>query len=276
MRKRGGQVIAYQYDPMNRLIVKDLPGTTTGDIYYSYFSSGAITEMRFNAATDPLAGSLQRDPMGRIIKDQSAIYRWVSSVYDADGNRSRVALGSGPYNLYTYDLAERLKKVDINDASGALIQSVATYTYGTLNRRSSLTRPNATRTDYSFDAAGRLVGLSNTAVTPSTSSTQTFAYNPAGQTTATTQGNSAFTWSGQPTTTTNFTHDALNRDAAIATAGGGACPGEGWGHQRQSHFRRSASLHRSLSSGRRTAGPGERREPADLRRRRGRPADHRL
>ena len=64
------------------------------------------------------------------------------------------------------------------------------------------------------------MGLSNTAVTPSTSSTQTFAYNPAGQTTATTQGNSAFTWSGQPTTTTNFTHDALNRDAAIATAGG--------------------------------------------------------
>ena len=37
------------------------------------------------------------------------------------------------------------------------------------------------------------MGLSNTAVTPSTSSTQTFAYNPAGQTTATTQGNSAFT-----------------------------------------------------------------------------------
>ena len=38
-------------------------------------------------------------------------------------------------------------------------------------------------------------------------------------------GQLSFTWSGQPTT--NFTHDALNRDATIATAGGEACPRPG-------------------------------------------------
>lgn len=49
---------------------------------------------------------------------------------------------------------------------------------------------------------------------------QTFAYNPASQVIDQSQGSPQHVWSGQPTTTTNFTHDALNRDASVAAASG--------------------------------------------------------
>lgn len=61
---------------------------------------------------------------------------------------------------------------------------------------------------------------SHVAAPASAGSYQTFAYNPAGQIIDQAQGSSRYVWSGQPTTTTNVTHDALNRDAAIAAAAG--------------------------------------------------------
>ena len=46
------------------------------------------------------------------------------------------------------------------------------------------------------------------------------AFNPIGQLSANGQASSQYVWSGQPTTTANFTHDHLNRDAAMAAASG--------------------------------------------------------
>lgn len=56
---------------------------------------------------------------------------------------------------------------------------------------------------------------------PATDFTQYFSYNPSGQLVAQGQAGAPYVWSGHPTTTSNFTHDALNRDAAIANLPGG-------------------------------------------------------
>jgi RHS repeat-associated protein len=50
---------------------------------------------------------------------------------------------------------------------------------------------------------------------------QSFAYNPSGQIMSQSQGGDAYVWSGHPVSTANFTHDQLNRDAAIAALSGG-------------------------------------------------------
>jgi len=38
LRRRDGTAINYTYDALNRVTLKDLPGTTTGDVYYTYWN----------------------------------------------------------------------------------------------------------------------------------------------------------------------------------------------------------------------------------------------
>jgi YD repeat-containing protein len=87
-------------------------------------------------------------------------------------------------------------------------------------RRASVTRPNGVTTTYTYDGAGRLASLAHCAPAAADSFVQTVAYNPSGQLTSQSQAPSQYVWSGQPTTTANFTHDQLNRDAAMAAASG--------------------------------------------------------
>ena len=77
--------------------------------------------------------------------------------------------------------------------------------------RATLTRANGVRTDYSFDYAGRLTGLAHVAANPLSTSQQSFAYSPSGQTIAQAQGNAAFVWfegptPGQANTDTRYLH----------------------------------------------------------------------
>ncbi|WP_340643885.1 RHS repeat-associated core domain-containing protein [Phenylobacterium sp.] len=223
-RKRDGRVISYQYDALNRVIVKDLPSTTSEDVYYKYDGAGHLTQGRFGSASSDPAIRFSYDALGRVTSEKSYVsgtQHEVTSSYDADGNRIVVQPDSSSKTKYTYDLADRLTGVTINDwANNGLYVNLGAIAYGPMNRRSSMIRGNGTRADYSFDNVGRLSGLSQSGSSASTAFSQTFDYSPTGQVTGQAQSGAAYVWSGQPTTTTNFTHDQLNRDAAIAAASG--------------------------------------------------------
>jgi len=75
-------------------------------------------------------------------------------------------------------------------------------------------------TSYGYDGAGRLTSLAHTTGTPAQDFLQTLSFSPSGQLLGQGQASSQYVWSGQPTTTANFTHDQLNRDAAMAAASG--------------------------------------------------------
>ncbi|MBX3485908.1 MAG: RHS repeat protein [Phenylobacterium sp.] len=92
------------------------------------------------------------------------------------------------------------------------------FAYDALSRLASVSRGNGVVTTYAYDPAGRLAGLSHTPPDAAQGSYQIFGYNAAGQLVRNDQVSEQYVWSGHPTTTTNFTHDALNRDAAIAAA----------------------------------------------------------
>lgn len=227
-RKRDGRTINFQYDALNQLLVKDLPDTTTDDVYYTYDYNGRLTEARFGSLANPPALTQGFDALDRVISEDNGGGRRISTLYDVEGNRTKVEFEgavSNPYGgRYVYDVANRLTEVHLTKGVygyGSWVNHpIATIAYGSLNRRSSITRPNGVRTDYALDGSGRLSGLSHVGAPASAGSYLTFAYNPAGQMIDQAQGSSRYVWSGQPTTTTNFTHDALNRDAAIAAAAG--------------------------------------------------------
>jgi len=228
LRKRDGTTIAWQYDALNRVTVKDLPGTTADDVYYAYVNNGRQMEGRLGSSTATLFHRRTFDEAGRLTGDWG--WNTISSGttntgyqagFDAEGNRTLAWLGNSAVS-YTYDVVNRLTAVTYNTWPNQPLNAAASYTYGPLNRRTSVIRPNGANTTYSYDAAGRLVGLTHG--DPSTAGSagfsQTLSYNPAGQVLGTAQSTDPYVWSGQPVTTTNFTHDALNRDSAIAAASG--------------------------------------------------------
>jgi RHS repeat-associated protein len=222
-RKRDGQVIAYTYDAMNRMTVQDLPGTTADDVYYKYLDNGRRVEGRLGSATATTYNVMRFDEAGRLIQDgfvrSDGKGGGSSAAYDVEGNRINANFGAGGVG-FSYDFANRLTGVAYATTNQAP-QSILGVTYGPLNRRAQVTRPNGVNTTYGYDVAGRLSGLVHAgASAPAAGSYQSFSYNPAGQLMGQDQASDQYVWSGQPTTTTNFTHDQLNRDAAIATASG--------------------------------------------------------
>ena len=138
--------------------------------------------------------------------------------YDNNGRLASETYSTSLYNCclsdiayYAYDVANRLTGVTEclgnGCASGSL--TVETLTYGALNRRASVTRPNGVASTYGYDGAGRLTALAHGGPTPSLDFLQTLSYGPSGQLLTQGQASSAYIWSGQPTTTANFTHDQL-------------------------------------------------------------------
>jgi len=221
-RKRDGRVINYQYDALNRVIVKDLPGSTADDVYYTYDGAGRLTEARFGSATNPIALKREYDDLGRLLDEYTlrGTTLWdLAKRYDSEGHVSLVNSVKDAATYYQYDLLGRLSEMSSRSYPWT---PIVDFNYDILDRRTAILRNGnvGARSDYIYDNAGRLEGITHRGSSPSSTFSQTFTYNPAGQTSGVAQGGAAFVWSGQPTTTTNFTHDALNRDAAIAAAAG--------------------------------------------------------
>jgi YD repeat-containing protein len=65
LRKRDGSVIGYAYDALDRVSVKDVPGGTAADVYYSYDVDGHQLSARFGSSSG--AGLSQSyDGFGRL------------------------------------------------------------------------------------------------------------------------------------------------------------------------------------------------------------------
>ena len=72
---------------------------------------------------------------------------------------------------YTYDALNRVDQVQENGTT-----TLANYDYDARGRRDFLTRGNGTTTDYSYDAASRLTGLTHD-IAGGTTNDQTFGFS---------------------------------------------------------------------------------------------------
>jgi RHS repeat-associated protein len=208
LRKRDGQTIGYSYDALNRMSVKDIPGGTAKDVYYSYDLRGLQTYARFEAANGAGINTVY-DGFGRIASSTTTMggVSWtLSYLYDANGNRTRVTHPGGDYYTYNYDGLDR--------ASG--IVGLVGLTYDSQGNRSSLGSSYARY--YGYDGVSRLTSLHHGFGNTAFDNTSTFAYNPASQMATRTRTNPLYEFTDNVNVNRSYAVNGLNQYTSAGPA----------------------------------------------------------
>jgi RHS repeat-associated protein len=217
LRRRSGETIFYQFDGLNRMHIKDLPGSST-DVYYGYDLQSNQLYARFGSDAG-LGVTNVFDGLGRLTSTTSSSSSdslQVSFQYDNDSNRTRVTWPDSTYVQYTYDALDRMNQVLENGAaSGPGL--LASYSNDMLGRRTGITRGNGTASSYSFDGVSRISSLAQDLASTSGDVTFGFTYNSASQVTQRTVSNDSYSYFPLPKST-SYTPDGLNRYANVAGA----------------------------------------------------------
>jgi RHS repeat-associated protein len=213
-RKRDGSTLTYQYDQLNRMIVKIVPeraglsATHTRDVYYGYDLRNLQLYARFDSATGEGVTN-GYDAFGRLISSTinlDGISRPLTYQWDAGGRRTRVTHPDGYYSTYAYDPAGRLTVV--YHANGAPLQFFA---YDAAGRLAATARAVGNGTVYGYDALSRPSALSHDLPGTNADLTLGFAYNPAGGIRTRTQNNDAYAWTGAYNVNRAYTTNGLNQ-----------------------------------------------------------------
>jgi RHS repeat-associated protein len=206
-RLRDGQSIAYTYDALNRLTLKDLP-PSEADISYAYDLLNRPTTVSSSAQTL----SFTYDALGRNLAQVSPVGT-VSSQYDLASRRTRLTWPDAFYVTYDYDVTGNVTAIRENGAtSGAAV--LATYSYDDLGRRVGITRGNGVISTYFYDPASRLSSLTHDLPGTAKDLTLGFSYNPASQIMSTTRSNDSYAWTGSVNVDRPYTVNGLNQATA--------------------------------------------------------------
>ena len=212
LRKRDGSVIAFSYDNLNRVTVKSVPERAgldlihTRDVYFAYDLRGLTTAVRFDSVTG-LGVKMTYDALGRMTGSINQLVTgggWITSQYDADGNRTRMTYPDANYVTYGYDGLNRPTAILRSGTS-----PVANYTYNNIGQRTGFN--GAVTTSYAYDPIGRLSSLTNNLPASSFNNQYTFAYNPASQITQGSRSNDAFAWTAHVNADRNYFANGLNQ-----------------------------------------------------------------
>lgn len=175
-RKRDGSTTSYQYDNLNRAILKNLP--VNADVYYSYDLTGAELYARFSSASG--AGVTRvYDGFSRLkseTNNASGTSYTVSYSYDLNNNKESVTYPDGQKFTYLYTTNNNLEY--IRDPSNATVYSVIYDNYG---RADYATRPSSLKTDLGYDSISRVNLLSHDFSSTGADISYGFVYNPANQ-----------------------------------------------------------------------------------------------
>lgn len=217
-RRRDGQLIGFQYDQLSRQIVKDLPGTTSGDVYSSYDLAGRPTAVHFVAAAPGGAGVDFGYDNAKRLTSETTTGRAMSFGYDLSGNRTTVTWPDGNFINYDIDGLNRAWKIRENGAtSGAGV--LVTYTLDPLSRRQSITRGNGTSSSFGYDLASRLTSLGQDPAGTAQDLSLGFGYTLASQLQTRTSSNVLYQWVPPAAASRPYVPDALNRYASVGGTG---------------------------------------------------------
>ncbi|SHM56475.1 RHS repeat-associated core domain-containing protein [Sphingobium sp. YR657] len=221
LRKRDGQAIGYSYDAVNRMSVKDIPGGTAADVYYSYDPRGLQLSARFGSSAGPGITNAY-DKAGRLASSAnnvSGTNRILSYLYDANGNRTQMTFPEGNAFTYEYDGLDRMSAIR---RSGSV---VATLTYNNEGERSEL--KSGGTTTYAYDPLSRLASINHdfagttrdvTYCMGTMSPTCAPSYNAASQALARTISNDAYAVKSQYNANRSYSVNGLNQYTAAGNA----------------------------------------------------------
>lgn len=158
LRLRSTETINYTYDALNRMTVKNIPNTTSEDVYYGYDLMGRQGRARF----------------GNILSGQG-----IDNTYDA---LSRVRTETETFNnrtlTFDYDQADNRTLVQYPDHTGGNQRSV-TYSYDVINRMDQVLENGGPTllADYSYDMLSRPTQLAYGASQQQSGTTLTYTAN---------------------------------------------------------------------------------------------------
>jgi RHS repeat-associated protein len=163
-----GVTTAYTYDDINRLTTISYPDSSTAT--YDYDALSRLT----SAVNQNGSVNFVYDNRGRVATTTDVWGQTLASSYDANGNRTALALNSSAYATYAYDEENRLTQ--LNDSNSLAV----TYDYDATNKLTQREFPNGTVFTYSFDGLDRLTHLRH-AKGPHAILDNQYSYNTASQ-----------------------------------------------------------------------------------------------
>jgi RHS repeat-associated protein len=229
-RRRDGLTLGFQYDNLNRLLVKTVPerpaphpqpltAAQTRDVYYGYDLRNAQLYARFDNASVSAEGvTNQYDGFGRLSTstiNMDGLSRPIGSGYDPGGRRTRVTQPDGLDFTYTYDAAGQLTGL-YQGADTSVV--LATVTYNPQGLPQTRNERYGSSVTYGFDAVGRLTSQADVLVGGTGNVTFGFGQNPAGQIISRTRSNDAYAWTGAYNVTRNYSANGLNQYTTAGTA----------------------------------------------------------
>jgi RHS repeat-associated protein len=211
---RSGGGIGYSYDNLNRLIGKDVPGTSA-DVGYAYDNFGQMTAATFFASGQGIANAW--DALGRLTSTTSTMggtSRELSYGYDDAGNRISIKHPDGTWFGMWYDGLNRRYYIHANNVLGMAMLGFAPHGGVSWVGRVGIA------SYIGFDAVQRPSSLAQTAYTPTASTDVAFAYtrNPASQITSVTRDNDAYAWGGHYGVGRSYTANGLNQYTGVASS----------------------------------------------------------
>ena len=207
-RLRDGQVIAYGYDALDRVTLKDVPNTVF-EVYDQNYVYDNLGRLKRTTLTNTFFSSFDYDALGRTVQEATP-FGANTSQYDLAGRRTRLTHGDGFYVTYDYLVTGEVSAIRENGAaSGAGV--LGTYAYGPLGQRLSLTRGNGVVSSYAYDPLLRLASLGHDMAGAAQDVTSSFTYNPASQIASRTRSNDAYAWNGAVAVNRPYTSNGLNQ-----------------------------------------------------------------
>jgi RHS repeat-associated protein len=213
LRKRDGQIILYDYDSLNRVVLKDLPGPTA-DVRYAYDLRGLQTAAWFTWSGATVTNGY--DGFGRLSSsaiNMGGFTRTILAQYSRGGQRTEITYPDGQKFSFAQDGLDRMKAVYQGPLGSTF--NLANFAYDGAARLQSLTRRPGDSTTYSYDNVSRLNSLADTFVGATGNVGSTFLYNPAQQLRQESRDNDSYAFPVSPVSKI-YDRNGLNQYTSVA------------------------------------------------------------
>ena len=216
LRKRDGRVLGYEYDALNRVVIKYSPD---GSVRYAYDLRGLQTAALFTATSQNVANVY--DGFGRLTSttmNLGGFSRTVSHQYDSEGARTETAFPDGQRFWTARDGLGRATEM-YQGPLGSTSTNMVAFAYNAASQLGYFARRFGDATAYGYDGAGRLSAQEDSVGGAPGYTRSEFVYNPAGQLTGESRSNDNYAWTGSQAVSRNYAVNGQNQYSGTVSNG---------------------------------------------------------
>jgi RHS repeat-associated protein len=220
LRKRDGVTINYQFDALNRMVVKTVPTSASGAAGYTVYSGYDVRGLQTYARFDSTSGAgitNSYDGFGRLVSsvnNMGGVNRTLSYQHDAGSRRTRLTWPDSNFMTYDHDGAGRLTAIRENGSATA----AASFSYDALGRPFTTALTGATTTRL-YDDVSRPTSLAHDMAGTSADQTLGFGYSPASQIVSRTSANDSYASNTALNVARDYARNGLNQYTGTTSNG---------------------------------------------------------